>query len=95
MNALYSESDLAPIQSNGYPGIYLPLIGNGYMSQDKGVRSDTMFVSGIFNNKTTSPSHRARIPASFAITVDDEIQHSDLQYGALLDRFRVRNLLPV
>jgi trehalose/maltose hydrolase-like predicted phosphorylase len=45
------------------------LIGNGYISHAKGVRSNTMFVSGLFNGETTSPSHRAAIPASFAVTV--------------------------
>ena len=69
------------MQDNGYPGIYLPLIGNGYLAQDKGVRSDTMFVSGIFNNQTTSPSHRARIPAVYAIEIANGVSTD----GALLD----------
>lgn len=70
-NALYSSSDDGKINSEGYPGIYLPLIGNGYISHSKGVRSDTYFISGVFNNETTSPSHRARIPATFAIQIDN------------------------
>lgn len=68
-NALYSEDDDGPLNSEGYPGIYLPLLGNGYFSHSKGVRSDTYFISGVFNNETTSPSHRARIPATFAVTI--------------------------
>lgn len=48
-----------------------PLVGNGYISQAQGVRGDTMFISGIFNGETTSPSHRAAIPSTFAVTVDD------------------------
>ena len=71
LNAFYTEDDTAPLNLEGYPrDMYLPLLGNGYLSQEKGVRGDTMFVSGLFNNETTSPSHRARIPAMFAITVD-------------------------
>ncbi|RYG68632.1 hypothetical protein EON64_04755, partial [archaeon] len=50
--------------------ILQPLIGNGYLSHAKGVRSDTMYVSGIFNGETTSPSHRAALPALYAVTVD-------------------------
>lgn len=70
-NALFSENDDGRINNEGYPGIYLPLLGNGYFSHSKGVRSDTYFISGVFNNETTSPSHRARIPATFAITISN------------------------
>ena len=71
LNAFYADDDTSPLNLEGYPrDMYLPLLGNGYLSQEKGVRGDTMFVSGLFNNETTSPSHRARIPAMFAITVD-------------------------
>ena len=31
LNALYAESDLENINAEGYPGIYIPLIGNGYL----------------------------------------------------------------
>lgn len=55
-------------------------MGNGYLSHAKGVRSDTMFVSGIFNGETTSPSHRANIPAALAITVQNTTS-----IGVLLD----------
>jgi protein-glucosylgalactosylhydroxylysine glucosidase len=68
-NALYSENDDGHLNTEGYPGIYLPLLGNGYFSHSKGVRSDTYFISGVFNNETTSPSHRARIPATLAVTI--------------------------
>lgn len=57
-----------------------PLMGNGFISHSKGVRSDTMFVSGVFNDETTSPSHRASIPAHFNI----DIENSRL-IGCLLD----------
>mmetsp|Transcript_15402 Transcript_15402/g.23217 ORF Transcript_15402/g.23217 Transcript_15402/m.23217 type:complete len:782 (-) Transcript_15402:137-2482(-) len=70
-NALYAPSDDAPINSEGYPDIYIPLIGNGYFSHSKGVRSDTYYISGVYNNQTTSPSHRARIPATFAVTISN------------------------
>jgi hypothetical protein len=81
LNAFYAPTDLLPIDNEtGYPQIYLPLIGNGYLSHSKGVRSDTMYVSGVFNNETTSPSHRAQIPAAFAITITEEST-----IGALLD----------
>eukprot|EP00981_Chlorochromonas_danica_P008125 scaffold2028_cov181-Ochromonas_danica.AAC.3 len=32
-----------------------------------------MFISGLFNGETTSPSHRAAIPASFALTISNGI----------------------
>jgi trehalose/maltose hydrolase-like predicted phosphorylase len=70
-NALFAENDDEPINSEGYPGVYTPLIGNGYLSHSKGVRSDTYFISGLFNGETTSPSHRARIPATFAVTINN------------------------
>jgi hypothetical protein len=56
------------------------LIGNGYLSHAKGVRSDYMYISGVFNGETTSPSHRAKIPATYAVTVDNS-----KTIGALLD----------
>ncbi len=71
LSAFYGENDDGPILSDGYPGIYLPLLGNGYFSNNKGVRSDTNFISGIFNGETTSPSHRAEIPAMFDVTIDN------------------------
>jgi hypothetical protein len=81
-NAFYVNDDSAPLGDNGYPeDLYLPLIGNGYISQAKGVRSDSMFVSGIFNNATTSPSHRARIPAMYAASISNVLQ----PLGALID----------
>ena len=70
-NGLYSPDDDGDINQEGYPQIYLPLIGNGYISHSKGVRSDTYFISGVFNNETTSPSHRARIPATFAVQISN------------------------
>jgi protein-glucosylgalactosylhydroxylysine glucosidase len=79
-NALYAANDDGKLNSEGYPGIYLPLLGNGYFSHSKGVRSDTYFISGVFNNETTSPSHRARIPATFAVTIENSTTT-----GALLD----------
>jgi protein-glucosylgalactosylhydroxylysine glucosidase len=48
-----------------------PLMGNGYLSHAKGVRSDTMYVSGVYNGETTSPSHRAALPATLAVTVEN------------------------
>lgn len=57
-----------------------PLVGNGYLSHAKGVRGDTMFVSGIFNGETTSPSHRAVIPATYAVQV-----RNSRPIGVLLD----------
>jgi hypothetical protein len=70
-DAFYVDNDDGAINpSTGYPtGLYMPLIGNGYLSHAKGVRSDTMHISGLFNNETTSPSHRAAIPATFAVSV--------------------------
>ena len=79
-DAFYSENDDGIINSEGYPGIYLPLMGNGYFSHSKGVRSDTYFIAGVYNNETTSPSIRARIPATFAI----QIENSETT-GTLLD----------
>jgi trehalose/maltose hydrolase-like predicted phosphorylase len=79
-DAFYSENDDGKINSEGYPGIYLPLMGNGYFSHSKGVRSDTYFVAGVYNNETTSPSIRARIPATFAVQVENSATT-----GALLD----------
>lgn len=79
-DAFYSENDDGAMNSEGYPGIYLPLMGNGYFSHSKGVRSDTYFIAGVYNNETTSPSIRARIPATFAIQVDNSETT-----GALLD----------
>jgi protein-glucosylgalactosylhydroxylysine glucosidase len=70
-NALYAENDDGLIDETGYPGIYLPLIGNGYFSHAKGVRSDEFYISGVFNNESEAPTHRARIPATFSITIDD------------------------
>jgi trehalose/maltose hydrolase-like predicted phosphorylase len=55
-------------------------MGNGYLSHAKGVRSDTIFISGVFNGETTSPSHRARIPANLAVTINNTITT-----GVLLD----------
>lgn len=69
-NAFFAENDDGLLDSTGYPkGLYLPTIGNGYLSHAKGVRSDTMHISGVFNGETTSPSHRASLPALFAFTV--------------------------
>eukprot|EP01032_Pedospumella_encystans_P019999 gene19999-22732_t len=70
-DAFYSENDDGEINSEGYPGIYMPLMGNGYFSHSKGVRSDTYFIAGVYNNETTSPSIRARIPATFAVQVEN------------------------
>lgn len=39
-----------------------------------------MYISGLFNNETTSPSHRADIPATFAVSVP-----SAVPIGVLLD----------
>lgn len=39
-----------------------------------------MYISGVFNGETTSPSHRAKIPATYAVTVDNS-----KTIGALLD----------
>jgi trehalose/maltose hydrolase-like predicted phosphorylase len=79
-DAFYSDNDDGEMNSEGYPDIYLPLMGNGYFSHSKGVRSDTYFIAGIYNNETTSPSIRARIPATFAV----QVQNSETT-GALLD----------
>eukprot|EP01031_Cornospumella_fuschlensis_P033191 gene33192-40158_t len=80
-NAFFAENDDGALVMDGFPkGVYLPLIGNGYLSHAKGVRSDTMYVSGIFNGETTSPSHRAAMPALYAVTVDDSTTT-----GVLLD----------
>lgn len=80
-DAFYCEDDTIPLGPEGYPDqLYLPLIGNGYFAHAKGVRADTYHISGIFNNETTSPSHRARIPATFAITIQEE-----MTYGAMID----------
>ncbi|CAM9360841.1 unnamed protein product, partial [Ectocarpus fasciculatus] len=83
LNGFYCSDDTGKINpQTGYPGDFLlPLIGNGYLSHAKGVRSDTMYVSGIFNNETTSPAHRARIPATFAVLIDSAVDTT----GALLD----------
>ncbi len=70
-DAFYSENDDGETNSEGYPGIYMPLMGNGYFSHSKGVRSDTYFIAGVYNNETTSPSIRARIPATFAVQVEN------------------------
>lgn len=70
LNAFYGESDEGELVMDGYPmGVYLPLLGNGYFSNNKGVRSPTNFLSGIYNGETTSPSHRAEIPATLDATV--------------------------
>eukprot|EP01040_Poterioochromonas_malhamensis_P014844 gene14844-16507_t len=80
-NAFFAEDDTGKLNTEGYPyNMYLPLIGNGYLSHSKGVRSDTMFISGVFNGETTSPSHRARIPALYAVTIPNTTTT-----GALLD----------
>lgn len=85
LNAFFSESDSNPIADNGYPdGTYLPLIGNGYISHAKGVRDDTMFVAGIYNGQTTSPSHRARLPATLSVQIINSIDDGcllDVEYG--------------
>jgi trehalose/maltose hydrolase-like predicted phosphorylase len=54
--------------------------GNGYLAHAAGVLSDAMYVSGIFNGLTTSPSHRARIPAEFAVQINNSTTT-----GTLLD----------
>ena len=93
-NALFSENDDGKMNSEGYPEIYLPLLGNGYFSHSKGVRSDTYFISGVFNNETTSPSHRARIPATFAITLTNTTTTGtliDMKEGSYLRRGIVGN----
>lgn len=59
---------------------YLPALANGYLSNNEGVKCDTMFVSGIYNGESTSPSHRARFPATFAISVTNSSAR-----GVLLD----------
>jgi trehalose/maltose hydrolase-like predicted phosphorylase len=82
LDAMYCSDDSAPLDKSGYPeGLLLPLMGNGYLSHGQGVRADTMYLSGIFNGETTSPAHRARLPAPLAVTVDSAIG----TYGALLD----------
>ena len=69
-DALFSENDDGIIGENGYPSSgYTPLMGNGYFSHTQGVRSDTYFIAGVYNNQSTSPSHRARIPATMAFTI--------------------------
>jgi hypothetical protein len=40
-----------------------------------------MFVSGVFNGETTSPSHRARIPSTFAVHATND----EYTLGALID----------
>ena len=93
-NALFAENDDGDINADGYPGIYTPLIGNGYLSHSKGVRSDTYFVSGVFNGETTSPSHRARIPATFAVTIDNTTTTGtllDMKEGTFLRRGNLTN----
>jgi protein-glucosylgalactosylhydroxylysine glucosidase len=70
-DAFYSENDDGEMNSEGYPGIYLPLMGNGYFSHSKGVRSDTYYIAGVYNLETTTPSIRARIPATLAIQVNN------------------------
>jgi trehalose/maltose hydrolase-like predicted phosphorylase len=70
------------------------LIGNGYLSHAKGVRSDTMFLSGVYNGETTSPSHRARIPATLAVTVDNSVTTGvllDIQNGVYHRRGNISN----
>lgn len=45
-----------------------PSVGNGYLATT--VFSDTVYVSGIYNGRSTkTPSHRARIPSTSAIVL--------------------------
>ena len=71
-NAFFGESDDGRLNTDGFPtNVYLPLMGNGYISHANGVRSDTMYISGVFNGETTSPSHRARLQAPLAVQVSN------------------------
>jgi hypothetical protein len=81
-NAFFGANDDGVMNpETGFPkDLYLPLIGNGYLAHAKGVRGDAMYVSGIFNGETTSPSHRARIPAELAVQID-----GSTTTGCLLD----------
>ena len=63
-DAFYSENDDGETNAEGYPGIYMPLMRSDYFLHSKGVRSDTYFFAGVYNNETTSPSIRARVPAT-------------------------------
>src|SRR5690349_14170787 len=65
-------------------GLYLPVMGNGYLAHQIGDQS--LYVAGVYNNETTSPAHRARIPPVLNI----EIQSTDVTaqvvpLGAALD----------
>lgn len=72
-NAFYTNDDSFPIDATtGYPmNLYLPTLGNGYVAHGAGIRGDTLFISGLFNNETTNPSHRASIPTTFNISIDN------------------------
>jgi len=67
-----------PVTTNG--PLFMPLMGNGYVSHAHGVRGNKYYISGVFNNMTTSPAHRAILPATMAVQVDDSVTT-----GTLLD----------
>eukprot|EP01113_Clastostelium_recurvatum_P039091 TRINITY_DN5929_c0_g1_i2.p1 TRINITY_DN5929_c0_g1~~TRINITY_DN5929_c0_g1_i2.p1 ORF type:complete len:711 (+),score=173.12 TRINITY_DN5929_c0_g1_i2:162-2135(+) len=66
-------------------------VGNGYLATIVG--TNTQYISGVFNGlNTRDPSHRARIPATLAITVAESTPYAcalDLQNGIYYRRSTV------
>lgn len=53
-----------------------PSVGNGYLATT--VYSDTVYVSGIYNGRSTeTPSHRARIPSASAIVLRTNLSYNE------------------
>jgi hypothetical protein len=66
-------------------GLYEPVMANGYLSFPIG--GDSMYLGGVFNNKTSTPSHRARIPSTHSITISG-IEGPYQAQGSALDLAR-------
>lgn len=75
-----------------------PSVGNGYLATT--VFSDTVYVSGIYNGRSTkTPSHRARIPSTSAIVLrtnlssnaTEKIFSLNVEQGVFYHRFLAGN----
>jgi len=57
-------------KNNNLSTDYNPMIGNGRLATV--IRSKDIFMSGLFNGRAkTSPSHRARIPSTINIFMEN------------------------
>lgn len=53
-----------------------PSVGNGYLATT--VYSDTVYIAGIYNGRSTeTPSHRARIPSTSAIVLRTNLSYNE------------------